>query len=358
LAEGEEDKTERATPHRRNEARKKGQVCLSREVGGVGMLLAVLLVLYFLSGTILQGLMGIVGHYLTGLPAGDIGVSDALRISRGGIVRGAMLFLPLMAAAFLVSVGAVVAQVGVAYTPEALGLRFEKLNPASGLTRLVSSHSVFGLVTSLLKLVVIAVICWLSIRDEVRVLLRLPFGTPATLVQATGAAVFAMSLRIVLAMAAIALLDWCWQKWQYEKNLRMTKQEVKDEAKLLEGDPRSKARIRRAQMEMARKRMMAAARTADVVVRNPTHYAVALKYDKASMAAPEVVAKGANFMARRILEVAARYQIPIVTDPPLAQTLYRTVQVGHRIPVQLYRAVARILAQIYRSRRLRQGAPA
>ena len=356
MAQEADDKTERATPHRRKEAREKGQVCVSREVSSVAALLGLLMVLSLTGGHLLDGLRGIARLYYSSLPTRDVTAAQSLAFAGVGLSQGALLFLPLFTVGFVVGLVAVIAQVGFSITPESLTIRMDKMNPAANISKFFSPNSLVTLLTSLLKLAAIGITCWISIRGELRSIVGLSFGTPRSLVSAIGTYVLIMCLRVTLIMAVVALIDWCWQKYQYEKSLRMSRQEIKDEQKMLEGDPKIKARIRRAQMEMVRKRMMAAVPTADVVVRNPTHYAVALKYDKKSMHAPQVVAKGANYMAKKILKLAARHQIPVITDPPLARAIYRKVKLGHRIPVQLYRAVAKILAQIFRNRRRHAGA--
>ena len=351
MADSAGDKTEPATAKRRDDARQKGQVCKSQEVTNVGIFIAVLITLALVSGDQFDQMALVVRHHASNVPHGDISAATALALIGGTSRNVALAFLPLVAAAFCASLLTSVMQIGLTFASESITFRLDKLNPAGGLKNLVSLRSIVKLITSLAKLAVIGTICWTSIEEYLPAFMSLSFSNPAVMLSTTGSAILVMALRVAIAMALIAFADWLYQKWQYEKSLRMSKQEVKDEAKMMEGDPQNKNRIRQAQFEMARKRMFSKVPEADVVVRNPTHYAVALRYAPATMGAPRVVAKGVDHLARRILDLAFEHRIPIITNPPLARTLYRTTELDGDIPFNLYKAVAHILGRIYRRQR-------
>jgi flagellar biosynthetic protein FlhB len=193
-----------------------------------------------------------------------------------------------------------------------------------------------------------------AIRADLPSVLALHQATPLVMIKAISGATLDLGLRVAILLALIAAADYAYQHWQYERDLRMTKQEIREEQKLLEGNPEVEARIRRMQYALRRSRMLRNVKKADVVVRNPTHYAVALKYDPDKSPAPVVLAKGADFLAARIVELARKHGVPDLYDAPLAQALYKTVEVGEMIPAKLYRAVARILLHVYR---LKKQAP-
>ncbi|HRU04856.1 MAG TPA: flagellar biosynthesis protein FlhB [Candidatus Brocadiia bacterium] len=351
MSEDAEDKTEPATPKRRDDARRRGQVCKSAEVPIAVILCAALITLSATGKDILTNLAVMLRRCLLIVPPGELTNAQTLSLVGGVWWSAFMAFLPLLATVFIAAFAALAIQIGVHYNDETLMFRPERLNPATGLTNLVSLQSVARLLVSLAKLSAIIITCWVSIKDEMATIMPLACATPAQFTSATSQAIFAMSVRVAVVMAIIAFADWCYQKWQFEKNMRMSKQEIKDEAKMLEGDPKIKARIRQIQFQMAKKRMLSKVPQAGVVIRNPTHFAVALQYNKLKNSAPIVVAKGADHLARKILDIAFQHRIPIVTDPPLARALYHTVDLDQEIPLTFYKAVARILARLYRQKR-------
>jgi flagellar biosynthetic protein FlhB len=241
-----------------------------------------------------------------------------------------------------------IAQIGFEIHTEPLAPKFSKLNPLAGLKRIFSLRGLVEMLKSLAKIAFIAVIAGSVVSGYLPQFPTLVRGDLGTIWDFTQTAAFQIMLYVCLAMMALAALDYAYQRWQHEQSLKMTKQEIKDERKQSEGDPQIKARIRSLQRQAAYHRMIAEVPLADVVITNPTHLAVALRFDPAEMAAPRVVAKGADHVAQRIRDIAREHGVPLVENPPLAQALHRMADVGDPIPVELYRAVAEVLAYVYR----------
>ena len=241
-----------------------------------------------------------------------------------------------------------VMQVGFQISTEAMALKLSKLNPISGMKRFVSLKSLVEIVKSIIKIFFIGGIAYLLVEGEIKAFPVLVHQEVGQILVFIARVAIKICFFVCLAMILLAVLDYIYQRWQYEQDLKMTKQEVKDESKQTYGDPQVKARIRSVQMEMARRRMMDAVPEADVVITNPTHLAIALKFDAREMIAPRVLAKGSGHIAQRIREIAAENKIPLFEQKPLAQALYKMVEIGDYIPPELYRAVAEVLAYVYR----------
>jgi flagellar biosynthetic protein FlhB len=247
-----------------------------------------------------------------------------------------------------------VLQVGFEIHSEALSLKFNKLNPVTGLKKLVSLQSLVELAKGIAKIIVVSAVAYGVVSRHLQQFPGLMQQDISQVLVFVAKVSFEIGFYVCLSLILLAVLDFAYQRWQHEKNLRMTKQEVKDERKQTEGDPKIKARIRRIQMEMAYRRMMAAVPEADVVITNPTHLAIALRFDGKTMIAPRILAKGAGFVAERIRQVAGENDVPVVENKPLAQALYKMVDIGDFIPVELYRAVAEVLAYVYRLKGLQR----
>ena len=349
MPEGKDhEKTEPATPKRREEARKKGQVAQSREIPSALVLMSSVGVL-FLSGSwmltnlsnFMRGIFGNIGslHHLHGVSAH----SFLLEILSQTIT----ILMPLMFAVLIAGIAANIIQVGFLLTAEPLAPKLSKLNPFEGIKRLVSLKALAELFKSIIKLLCVASIALLMIKGELNnipSLMQMGVGDTLSFIAMVS---LKISFFTCLALVILAGLDYSFQRWQHEKGLRMSKQEVKDEFKQREGDPAVKARIKSIQREMAQRRMMEAIPKADVVITNPTSLAIALKYDAEAMMAPRVTAKGAGFIADRIKKIAQETGVPLVEHKPLAQTIFKAVEIGGFIPVSLYRAVAEVLAYVY-----------
>jgi flagellar biosynthetic protein FlhB len=239
-------------------------------------------------------------------------------------------------------------QVGFLFTLEPLQPSLEKLNPIKGIKRLFSIRSVVDVVKNLLKLVIIGFIVYVTIKREYGLFLELGDFTIYQITKVMASLTFEVGIKIAIALLVMAILDFFYQRWEHEKSLRMSPFEIKEERRQMEGDPEVKQRIKRLQMEMARRRMMHEVPKATVVITNPTHIAIALKYDSATMKAPLVVAKGKHKLAAQIKKIAQEHNIPVVEDKPLARAMFGVIEVGEEIPFNFFKAVAEILAYVYR----------
>ncbi|MBC2711739.1 MAG: flagellar biosynthesis protein FlhB [Desulfosarcina sp.] len=345
--EQSQDKTEQPTGKKLADARQKGNVAQSREIPSV----------LILSGGV--GVLFFAGSWMFGR------LTDMMRViyQRAGTLSMAsetmhtlfwevflnclVVLIPLMLVVMTAGVVGNVAQFGFLITGEKLTPNLAKLNPISGLKKLVSLRSLVELAKSIIKLVIISGIAYIVIHrylDQIPGLMQLSVGN---ILRFIGQLSFQLCLYTCMVLFLMAVLDFAYTKWQHQQDLKMTKQEVKDEYKQREGDPSIKARIRAVQREMARRRMMEAVPEATVVITNPTHLAVALKYEE-GMHAPTVVAKGAGFVAQKIRSIAIENDIPVVENKPLARTIFKSTQIGDFIPADLYRAIAEILAYVYR----------
>ncbi|MFN7016054.1 MAG: flagellar biosynthesis protein FlhB [Fimbriimonadales bacterium] len=342
----DEERTEQATPRKRQEARKKGQVARSTEINGAAIFLALVLMLPLAMRWGGERFLAAFQHQLQ--QAGTMRMSDALLWS------ALALLAPLLAAAFLTALVANAMQVGLHFSAQPLQPDLNRINPARGFQRLFSQRSVVELLKAVLKFGLIAWVAWRTLASEtehLNVASQLP--TPHSLTPMADA-LYQVGLRVGVLWLALALLDYLYQRWEFEKTIRMSRYELKEEYKQTEGDPHLRARIRQKMQEAARQRSIRDVRRADVVITNPVTYAVALRYDRATMNAPRVVAKGKGWLAQQIRDEALKWHVPIVPNPPLARSLYAQVAVGQEIPATLYQAVAEVLAYVYRLRRGRR----
>jgi flagellar biosynthetic protein FlhB len=289
-------------------------------------------------------------HFLNFRVPSELTIQYLAQLVNGVSLRMAMILLPILLAVVVFSVSANVLQGGLAFSAQSLGFHFEKLNPKNGLSRVFSKNGLVELLKSLVLLSAVSIISYQVISQYLPLYPRLVLMDVRKLFHWTAYISFEIFLRVAILLIILAIADYCFQRYRFTEQLKMTKQEIREELKETEGDPTTKGRIRRVQREMARKRMMSEVPNADVVITNPTHYAVALSYKMDAMAAPMVVAKGVGFLALKIRELAQEHGIPQVENKPLAQTLYKSVEIGQYIPANLYKAVAEILAYIYKAR--------
>jgi flagellar biosynthetic protein FlhB len=349
--ESDLEKTESPSPRKIEKAREEGQVPQSRELSAFMVLMAGGGAVWMLGDSFAQTLAGVVR---TGLQfdhqlATDPGVliNKMLQQSADAIIGIAPMLLIIVVAALA---GPIVMH-GWMFNSKALAPKFSRMNPLSGLKRMVSVDSLSELVKSLAKVVLLGSIAGLVMWKGLDALFALGLDSVQDSSRAMGHLLAKSFLLISAGMLLVVLLDVPYQLWRYYTQLKMTREEVRQEVKESEGDPHIKARIRSMQREVARRRMMSEIPTADVVVTNPTHYAVALKYSEGAMRAPRVVAKGADLVAARIREAARNHQVPILEAPPLARALYRHTELEQEIPVALYTAVAEVLAYVYQLKR-------
>lgn len=348
MSEDQSSRTEAATPRRREEARRKGQVSRSRDVQALGVLLGAFLGLSAAGAGLAMGLLGVARESFRGAAAPPATMADFhdTLLAVGG--TAALAMLPVLAVGVAAGLAFSIGQTGPMFSTEAMRFKPERLDPIAGLRRLVSVDRLFEVVKALLTVVFVVAIAWAAMRGRIPAwveLLRVS-AEEAALVIAREAG--ALAVPVLAALVPLALGDFAFQRFRYEKRLRMTKHEVKEELRQQEGDPQTRSRHRGRQRELSRMRMIAAVAEADVVVTNPTHYAVALKYDPLSAGAPEVLAKGRDEVAARIREMALRHGVPLVEDAPLARLLHKSCEVGRQIPEKLFEAVAEVLAHVYR----------
>ena len=345
-----DNKSEQPTRRRLEKAREKGQVARSKDVPAAAVLLGGLLVLTYFGQTFLQALeLEMVRVFHFRLPP-DISIRYISALLSGISFRIAMVLVPILLAVMVFSVTSNLLQGGFIFSTEALGFHFAKLSPQNGLKKIFSKNGSVELGKSLIMLVVVSMICYQVISKHLAIYPRLILMDVRKLFYWTTTISYEIFVRVAVLLVVVAVGDYFFQKYRFTDGLKMTKQEVKEEFKETEGDPTTKSRIRRIQREMSRKRMMSDVPQADVVITNPTHYAIALSYKMDAMEAPKVVAKGVGFLALKIKELAQQHNIPMVENRPLAHTLYKTVDVGQYIPADLYKAVAEILAYVYKAR--------
>lgn len=349
------ERTEQPTAHRLRKAREQGEVPQSAEVPTAFMMAALLLILALMGPRLYRWFVGQVQQGLTCGVAGPAGSRSFASALKAGAVESLLTLAPFLVGGAAVSVFASLIVGGWAFSPQAVRLDIGRISPVRGLKSLFSLKSLMKLLVSLAKLGVVLTIVYYYMRDKWDTFLALHWTTPGGLVGGTGRLVFGLLARIAIGLMAIAVIDMLYQKWQYKRRLRMTRQEIKEERKQYEVSPELRGRIRAVQIEMVRKRMLQEVPKADVVVTNPTHVAVAMRYDADAMDAPQVVAKGGDLLGERIKEIARAHGVPVLHRPELARALYATVEVGQTIPETLFVAVAEVLAMIYRLRKKRHS---
>ncbi len=345
-----EEKTEQATPKKKKEARDEGQVAKSEDFNTALILLSGVLLTLFLGGAIIAQMKDTMGMLCKNLFYEDFNADTFITLVRDISFSNLKVVLPLMGGFMIVGLLATTTQVGLGLSRKALIPDFNKLNPIAGMKNLINMKSLVKTAMSIVKLSIMSGVAYVSIRKDLDPLLELiSMRTEAIFTSASGL-IFAITLKITIIMLILSFLDLLYQRWQFSKDQKMTKNEVKQETKQAEGDPLMKSRIRAVQREMSNKRMMQEVPEADVVVTNPTHYSVALKYDATTMESPKVVAKGVDLIALKIREIATNNNIPIVEDRVLARVLYSTIELGSEVPPKLYQAVAKVLSYVYQLR--------
>lgn len=347
------EKTEQATDAKREEYRKKGNVAHTKELASAFMLLAAAGCVYVLGRFFFKNLFEVFNY--------SFGSNMVVLVREGNFTeamafcasKALILMAPVLGMAGVIGAASSLMQVGFLQVEDALEPKFEKLNPTEGFKRVFSLRAVVEALKSILKMGAVGLVLYFLLRGEVKqVPYMLTFSLEQTLVY-LGSVIAKLLGGVGAVMLVIAGADYFYQRWDLEKKMMMTKQEVKEEHKQREGDPMVKSRIRRIQREMASKRMMAEIPKADVVITNPTHIAVVLKYSD-NLPAPQVVAMGADFIAEKIKEIARENNIPVVENKPLARTIFKTLKIGQVIPRELFVAVAEVLSYVYRLRRKRR----
>jgi flagellar biosynthesis protein FlhB len=342
-----QDKTEQATPKKKEDAKEKGQVAKSKEIPSVAVLAAGAIYMYFNAGSLTQKLGENIRQTFTSIPQFATGDFSSPAFMSQTISNFLGLILPIMIVLVIVSLLANFIQTGFISSVEPLTPNLSKLDPIKGLGKIVSKRSLAELLKSILKILIVGWAAFSVLKNDFSQLMPLMFQDNVQILSALGRISMKVVTRCCYVIFIVSILDYLFQKWEFEQDLKMTKQEIKDEFKQTEGDPLIKSRIRSIQREMARRRMMREVPKADVIITNPTHYAIALSYKAdEKMTAPKIIAKGADNIAMKIKEIAKKHGIPMVENKPLAQNLYK-LELGQEVPPQFYQAIAEILAYVY-----------
>ncbi|MGD8835571.1 MAG: flagellar biosynthesis protein FlhB [Desulfobacteraceae bacterium] len=348
-----QDKTEQPTSKKQNDARRKGQVAQSREIPSVVVLLSAMTVFFFGGAWMFNHLGEIMQMVLSRLYQQNFSIETAHLFLWEIFQRIVLVLAPLLSAVIVAGILSNVSQTGFLLSGEVLTPKFNKLNPISGIKRLFSLRSTVEVVKAIIKVTIIGSMAYAMLRKDMEEIPALVFLSVPDILAFFGKAAFNLGLYTCVVLILLAAIDLFFQRWQHDRDLRMTKQEVKDERRQSEGDPLVRSRIRAVQREMAMKRMMDSVPDATVVITNPTHLAVALKFER-DMQAPKVVAKGAGLIAERIKAIANENDVPVIEQKPLARALFKSVEIDQYIPGDLYHAVAEILAYVYRLKGLAQ----
>lgn len=343
-----EEKTEKATPKKQQDTRKKGQVPKSNDVTAAIMILGIFLFLWFSGSFIIERLLNIVRMSYQEFLTWELTEKNIEIMFITLAKEGAIALAPIMVIAFVFAIVGNIMQVGFLFTGEQMKFDLKKLDPIKGVKRIFSVKALVELAKSLLKISfissVVAGIIWNN-KDEVLFLSQKPVGQSATYI---GDTLILVGLAVGATLLVLSVLDYIYQKFDHNKQIRMTKKEIRDEHKNIEGDPQIKGKIKQKQREMSQRRMMDAVPTADVIITNPTHYAVALKYDKSKAQAPIVVAMGVDNVAQKIKQIAKAHNVVQVENRPLARGLYAQSEIGRVIPEDFFQAVAEVLAYVYK----------
>ena len=353
-----QEKTEQATPKRREDARNKGQVARSTELSSVAILAAGLLALATLGSYLLDRLGNFMVDTLTNGIHAELDSINILGYIMGWGRDYATIVTPVVLFLMVAALVGNYAQVGVLFTGQPLLPKVNRLSPLTGIKRIFSARGLVELAKGLFKIGAVSYLTWFTIAAETdRMVAFMDMGIGQILIL-SGNIVLTLAFRITLLLLVMAILDYAFQRFDYEKNLRMTRQEVREELKQQEGDPLIRQRVRSLQREMSQRRMMDDVGSADVVVTTPTHLAVALQYDPETMPAPKVLAKGQRLVAQRIKELAREAGVPLVENKPLARALFKAVKIGDEIPEDLFKAVAQVLAFVFGLKRRKRIAHA
>jgi flagellar biosynthetic protein FlhB len=343
-----QEKTEQATPKKREESRKKGQVGKSADVTTALMLFMMFLFFWFIGSFFGEQLLKIFSHSFRENMLLEVTERSVYDMFISLLIQAAMILGPVLVVALTAALIANYVQVGFLFSTEAIAMKLERINPLQGFKKIYSLRAIVEMLKSILKISLVGfvtfLVLWLN-RDQ---LLSLSQISVAAAVSIIAGFLVQMGLFASIALLFLSIFDYVYQRYDYEKNIRMSKNDVKDEFKKTEGDPEIKSKIKEKQRQMSMQRMMQEVPQADVIITNPTHFAVALKYEGDKMDAPVVIAKGADFLAVKMKEIAKKHDIVVIENRPLARTLYAQTDIGNPIPDEFFKAVAEILAYVYR----------
>lgn len=342
------EKTEKATPKKRKDERKKGRVAKSQDINGAILLILCLLALFVFGSFILRQMMGVYQHTFTEFIHWELTEISVQQIFNSATMEAAKMLAPIMLVAMISGFASNFMQVGFLFTTETLKFDLKKIDPIQGAKRIFSIRAIVELLKSLLKIISIGAITFFVIWIYKDQMLMTAFTNPESSLAFFGRVTIVMGIAATVALLVLAIFDYAYQRFDFEKNMRMSKQDIKDEYKNVEGDPLIKSKIKEKQRQIATRRMMSEVPNADVVITNPTHFAVALKYDEAKANAPYILAKGTDQIALKIKEIAKANDVITIENRPLARGLYHATEIGDVIPEEFFKAVAEVLAYVYR----------
>jgi flagellar biosynthetic protein FlhB len=343
-----QEKTEKATPKKKQESRNKGQVAKSQDVATAMIMLGVFLALFFIGGWMTSIFLSLFKKSFMEYMLWEISIENVSTVFQQVTMEAAKAVIPVMTVALVAGVFANYIQVGFLFTTEPLIMKLDKIDPIQGFKRIFSVRAIVEMLKSIFKISFVSVVVYSVLytrKEEIFLLSQKSLGDALALISTL---TFQIGLIVSIILLFISILDYLYQKYDFEKNIKMSKQDVKDEYKKTEGDPLIKGKIKERQRQMAMKRMMQEVPKADVIITNPTHFAVALKYNAEVMIAPEVIAKGVDQVALKIKEIAKEHEIMTVENKPLARALYHQVEIGEGVPEDLFKAVAEVLAYVYK----------
>ena len=347
-----QEKTEAPTKKKRDDARKEGQVAFSKEVSSSLILGAVLLLFYFTGSALLQSAMDLFKFsFRDGLEVSALTIPLLSELFQLYLSKTAIIILPFVFTILPIGIFACVIQVGFQITGKAIVPKFEKMSPIKGFGRIFSKQAFNEFLKSIFKLSIIGYLGYITFTDSIGAFLDLPTKDLQEIIK-IGFNIFGLFIfRLFMALLTLAFFDYLFQRWDLEQKLKMSKQDIKEELKQSEGDPQLKAKIKQIQKSLSQARMMQDVPGSDAVITNPTHFSVAIKYDQEIMASPQIVAKGADLVALRIMEIAKENNVAIIRNPPVARGLYSQLEIGDEIPEKFFKAIAEILAFVYKSKK-------
>ncbi|WP_445667466.1 flagellar biosynthesis protein FlhB [Paenibacillus sp. FSL H8-0034] len=343
-----QEKTEPASPKKRQESREKGQVAKSMELPAAFILFFCFLSFYIFGGYMKSQLTLVFRSIFYDYLLMDITTANVNLLFQQLFMQSIMIIVPVLMVAMVTAIFSNYLQIGVMFTGDPLKMKFSKLNPIEGAKKIFSARTLVDFVKSVLKMSIIGYVVYDTLWAEKSSLMELARLPLENIFVFMASVTLKLGLKIGLILIVLALFDYMYQKYEFEKSIKMSKQDIKDEYKKSEGDPLIKGKIREKQRRMAMQRMMQEVPKADVVITNPTHFAVALKYDSNNMQAPTVIAKGTEYIALKIKQIAKENRIVTIENKPLARTLYAQVEIGEAIPADMFQAVAEVLAYVYK----------
>jgi len=348
MADETGDKTEAPTPKRRQQAREQGQIARSTDLTSAALLVGITLLLVWFGTGVVSALRNVLADALGIASLGQLRSPTMGPVILQNVLAVLISLAPIFCGLLLLAIAVNIAQVGLYFSFKGITPNFAALNPTKGLSKLLGARGgAFKLLMNVTKMLLVGFVAYSAVHGRIEQIVTIQQLDFMQIFGLSTEIIYQIIIRIGVLLLILAILDYGYQKYSHEKQLKMTKQQVKDEMRSMDGDPQIKQRRRQIQQQLAMKRMKNDVPTADVVVTNPTHFSVAIKYDADKMHAPRVVAKGADLLAFRIREIARDNGVPILERPPLARAIYNTVEVGEEIPEELYSAVAEILAYVY-----------